>query len=287
MRQYRRLSLVGAFITIALMSLLTACGNATGTTTTGSTSANATTTPSSVKSSSVPLKVTSVDINLSVPTLGNDTCGTNITETYTATFHFPANNAGGQVAFTSTTNNGRASQPATLAVSAGQTSATYAFSWSGQLSADNTVPGPGGVQVTAPNAYTSQLVAPSGACTQAASTPFKVTSIGLSAGPDLSGHVCGTNFTESYTATFNIASGGPGGTIVFQYTTNNGRSSSSNVSLVVAAAQTTATYVFKWSGTLSQSHTDPGIGIVMMSAPSQVTSPSTTPPGGVGACTTM
>ena len=58
------------------------------------------------------------------------------------------------------------------------------------------------------------------------STPFQVTSIGVSAGPNLSGYRCGTTFTESYTATFTLAPGGPGGTILFQYTTNNGRSSS-------------------------------------------------------------
>jgi len=94
-------------------------------------------------------------------------------------------------------------------------------------------------------------------------------------------------FTESYTATFTLAPGGPGGTILFQYTTNNGRSSSATNSLVVAAGQTTATFVFKWSGTLTVSHTAPGIGMVMLLAPSQMISPSATPPGGVGACSTM
>jgi hypothetical protein len=284
MRSYYRLSLVSAFIAIALMSLLSACGNATGTTTTGST--HSTITTSSVKltnssTTSVPLKVTSVDISLSVPALGSYTCGTNITETYTATFHFPANNAGGQVAFETTTNNGRASQPASMMVSAGQTSATAVFSWSGPLSSANTVPGAGGVMVTAPNAYTSTLVSPTGACVpSAASTPFQVTSIGLTAGPEVTGHRCGSNYTATYTATFNIAPGGPGGTIVFQYTTNNGRSSSSNVSLPVSAGQTTATYVFTWTGSLPQDHTAPGTGIVMMSAPSQLISSSATPAGG-------
>jgi hypothetical protein len=94
-------------------------------------------------------------------------------------------------------------------------------------------------------------------------------------------------FTESYTSTFTLAPGGPGGTILFQYTTNNGRSSSATNSLVVAAGQTTATYVFKWSGTLTVSHTAPGIGMVMLLAPSQMISPAATPPGGVGACSTM
>ena len=138
---------------------------------------------------------------------------------------------------------------------------------------------------TTPGATPSNTPAPSS--TTKSSTPFQVTSIGVSAGPDLSGYRCGTTFTESYTATFTLAPGGPGGTILFQYTTNNGRSSSATTSLVVAAGQTTATYVFKWSGTLTVSHTAPGIGMVMLLAPSQMISPAATPPGGVGACSTM
>ena len=207
-------------------------------------------------------------------------CGTNTTETYKALFHFPANNAGGLVKFEYTTNNGRGSQPASFSVRPGQTSATYAFSWSGPVDSSNTTPGHGGVTVTSPNAYTSDLLAPLGPCIPAQAAPFKVNSISLAASPEVTGHRCGTSFTETYTATFHIAAGGPGGTLVFQYTTNNGRSSSSNVSLHVAAGQTTATYVFKWSGTLPESHTAPGVGIVMVSAPNQITSPSVTPDGG-------
>ncbi|GCF10611.1 hypothetical protein [Dictyobacter arantiisoli] len=271
----------------ALLALvLAACGNAAGTTTSGS--ADVPTNSSSTKtqttaSSTVPLTVMSVDIALDHPTIRNIACGANMTETYTATFHFPANNAGGQVNFTYTTNNGRGSQPASLSVHRGQTSATYTFSWSGQLDASNTLPGRGGVMVTSPNAYTSDLVAPLGPCNPGpppAAAPFSVTSIDLVAGPEVTGHRCGSSFTENYTATFHIAVGGPGGSIVFQYTTNNGRSSSSNVSLPVAAGQTTATYTFYWSGQLPQSHTAPGIGIVMMSAPNQIISPAATPPGG-------
>jgi hypothetical protein len=281
MKKYSLLSHLSAFIAIALMSLLSACGNApTSTAPPSITSSVGNASPTNSSTASIPLKVTGVDINLSVPTLSKYTCGTNITETYTATFHFPAHNAGGQVKFESTTNNGRSSQPATLTVSPDQTTATYAFSWSGQLSSDNTVPGRGGVMVTAPNSLTSDLVAPSGTCTVEAPVAFKVSSIELAASPEVTGHRCGSSFTENYTATFHIVPGSAGGTIVFQYTTNNGRSSSANVSLHVAAGQTTATYVFKWSGPLPQDHTAPGTGIVMMSAPNQITSPSAIPDGG-------
>lgn len=227
----------------------------------------------------VALQVLNVAITVSPSSLNGYTCGTNLQITYTATFHFPAGNAGGQVQFAYTTSNGRGSTPAHLAVVPGQMTATYAFTWSGSLPADHTAPGPGGVMVTAPNSYTSPLVAPTGACSSAMSGPFKVIGIELSASPSLIGTHCGTFFTEKYTAIFHIAPGGPGGTIVFQYTTNNGRSSSANISLHVAALQTSATYTFTWSGILPADHTAPGTGIVLMSAPNQGESPAASPVG--------
>ncbi len=248
---------------------LVACGGTGG-------NGGSNTTPTPV---TVPLQVTSVDIAVG-PSLNGHTCGSQFTETYTATFHFPANNAGGPVQFQYTTDNGRGSTPASLTIPAGQTTATHQFTWSGQLPADHTAPGNGGVMVTSPNSFTSPLVAPSGSCTIGAPSTFQVTSIELSTSPSLAGIACGTQFTETYTATFHIAPNGPGGTIVFQYTTNNGRGST-NATLNVAAGQTTATYQFTWSGKLPADHTAPGTGIVLMSAPNQGESPAVIP---VGSC---
>jgi hypothetical protein len=285
--RYIRIWFFNVLVALILASLFAACGYASTDTVSASpdpvkhisTSSSSTNLMSNTSSSSVPLKVKSVNINVNPSSLSNYTCGSTITETYTATFHFPVHNAGGQVKFEYTTNNGRASEPASLTVKAGQTSAIYTFYWSGPLPADHTAPGPGGVMVTSPNSYTSTLVAPSGACSPATSAPFKVDSIGLTASPPLTGHACGSFFTETYTATFHIAAGSPGGTIVFQYTTNNGRSSSPNVSLAVAPGQTTATYTFTWSGSLPADHTAPGVGIVMASAPNQLISQSAVPSG--------
>ncbi len=284
MSKRMQFSLFTAFLALIMVSLFAACGTpnstatATASPTTTTSSATSTASPSN---STVPLKVIGVDISLSIPTIRSTTCGTNVTESYSAIFHFSTNNSGGTVTFQTTTNNGRSSQPASLTIRPQQTSATYTFSQSGQVNSDNVFPGRGGVQVTAPNSYTSDLVAPLGPCRSATTTsPFQVTRIGLAAGPEVTGHRCETQFTEYYTATFHIAPSGSGGTIVFQYTIDNGRSSSANVSLPIAADQTTATYTFQWSGTLPQSHTAPGIGIVMMSAPNQMISPPATPPGG-------
>jgi len=262
----RRFCSIVLFFLVLCLSLA-ACGNGGGSGNGGS----------SPTPTAVPLKVTSVEIAIG-PSLNGHTCGSQFTETYTATFHFLAKNVGGQVQFQYTTNNGRGSTPASLTIAAGQTSATYQFTWSGQLPADHTAPGPGGVMVTSPNALTSQMVAPSGSCTTAAPSAFQVTSIDLSASPSLAGIACGTQFTETYTATFHIAPNGPGGTIVFQYTTNNGRGST-NATLNVPAGQTTATYQFTWSGKLPADHTAPGIGIVLMSAPNQGESPAAIPSG--------
>ncbi len=112
----------------------------------------------------VPLKVTSVDMSVTPTSIAGLTCGTNVTVTYTATFHVPSNSAGGTVQFEYTVNNGRGQTPASINFSPGQTVRTYTFTWSGALPADHTYPAPGGIQVTSPNQLTSQLVAPTGMC---------------------------------------------------------------------------------------------------------------------------
>lgn len=109
------------------------------------------------------LKVMSVEIAVG-PSLNGQTCGSPFTETYTATFHFPANHTGGQVQFQYTTDNGRGSTPASLTIPAGQTTATYQFTWSGKLPADHTAPGTGIVFLSAPNQGESPAAIPSGSC---------------------------------------------------------------------------------------------------------------------------
>lgn len=224
------------------------------------------------------LTVLGVDMAVSPQTLSGYACGANVTVTYTATFHFPVNNPGGQVAFQYTTDNGRGDTQDSLTVQPGQTSVPYKFTWSGALPADHTMPEPGGVIVTAPNSLTSALVGPSGTCS-AATAAFAVTSVAVTAGPSLSGQTCGSQFTETYTATFHIAPNGPGGTITFTYTTDNGRSNSQSVNLQVAAGQTVIKSKFYWKGTLPADHTEPGVGIVLVTAPNAVTSTGGVPTG--------
>lgn len=111
-----------------------------------------------------PFKVIGVDMAVNPKSLAGWSCGTATTVTYTATFHIAANSPGGTIHFLYTWNNGRGSPSASVTVGPGQTTATYSYTWSGNLPADHTVPGNGGVMVTSPNALTSSLVKPDGMC---------------------------------------------------------------------------------------------------------------------------
>lgn len=113
---------------------------------------------------SAPFQVTSVAMSVSPTSIGGMRCGTFVTVTYTATFHFATNGPGGTMRFAYTVNNGRGSNPASVTVAAGQTMARYTFTWSGALPTDHTYPEPGGVIVQSPNTINSRLLGPSGTC---------------------------------------------------------------------------------------------------------------------------
>jgi len=101
---------------------------------------------------------------VSPTTIAGMACGTQIIVTYTATFHIAPGGPGGTIQFGYTVNNGRGTTNASLSVAAGQTTATYSFTWKGALPPDHTYPSDGGVSVNNPNQITSSLVAPTGSC---------------------------------------------------------------------------------------------------------------------------
>src|SRR5947209_6803141 len=84
------------FICLAVFSLA-ACGS------NGGSGAGATPTPSPTP---VPFKVTSVDLVVNPNSIAGKICGSPASFTYTATFHIPANTAGGTIQFSYTLNNG-------------------------------------------------------------------------------------------------------------------------------------------------------------------------------------
>jgi hypothetical protein len=140
---------------------ITACGgggNSSATPTPGVTPTSTPTTPAAQ------FKVASVDMAVNPTSIAGLTCGTNLTVTYTATFHVPTNSPGGTVQFGYTVNNGRGESMASIIFAPGETTKTYSFTWQGALPPDHTYPEPGGVMVTSPNQVTSSLVGPTGMC---------------------------------------------------------------------------------------------------------------------------
>lgn len=258
-RLFPRLAL--AFLTAFLLA---ACTN------TGSSGSGSTPT-------AMPFSVSSVDLAVSPDSLAGIACGSSLTLTYTVTFHVAAGGPGGTIQFAYTVNNGRSQTNASVTVAAGQTTATYSFTSAGNVGGQYAYPGIAQVLVISPNAVQSPQIQPSGSC--GASAAFQVTNVDMAVSPaSIAGSACGTQTKVTYTATFQIAPGGPGGTIQFSYTVNNGRSST-NASIPVAAGQTTATYSFTWSGQLPADHTAPGLGGVVVDSPNQVTSPLVAPTG--------
>jgi len=204
-------------------------------------------------------------------------CDTHVTVTYTATFHATPSSSGGTVLFGSTSTNGRGQRNASIHFAAGQTTGTFQFTWSGMLPIDHTSPGPGGVQVTSPNQLTSSLVGPTGQCTSSAA--FQVTKVAISVSPtSIQGLSCGTAVVVTYTATIHAAANGPGGTVQFSYTVNNGRGQIP-VSITFSPGQTVRISTFTWSGALPADHTYPGRGGIQVTSPNQVTSPLVAPRG--------
>ncbi|MBE3561640.1 MAG: hypothetical protein IMW89_20815 [Ktedonobacteraceae bacterium] len=234
-------------------------------------------TPSASATTPTPFKVTSVDLVVNPASIADKPCGSSASFTYTATFHIPANTAGGSIQFEYTLNNGRSTAPASVKVGPGETAKTFTFTSSGTLPPDHTYPGLAGVHVTSPNAVNSPMVKPAGTCVE--SSAFKVTSIDMTVSPkSLTGLKCSTSLTVTYTATFHIAPNSPGGTIQFFYTVNNGRSSAP-ASVTVGPGETTATYTFTWSGALPADHVYPGQGGVMTTSPNEIISRLVKPEG--------
>ena len=227
----------------------------------------------------VPLKVTSVSMSVTPESIANESCGTNLTVTYTALFHVAPNSAGGTVQFEYTVNNGRGQTPASITFNPGETTKSYTFMWSGALPIDHSYPEPGGVQVTSPNQLTSPLVGPAGQCTPA---NFQVTKVDMAVSPtSIQGLSCGSSIVVTYTATIHVAPGSSGGTLQLNYTVDNGRGQTP-ASINFGQGETTKTYTFTWSGALPADHTFPEPGGVQVTSPNQLTSQRVAP---TGACT--
>jgi len=101
---------------------------------------------------------------------------------------------------------------------------------------------------------------------------FHVNSVQLSISPTtLRTWRCGDYIQVVYHATFNVSSGSSGGTMRFSWTINNGRGQT-NAQLAIIPGQTHTDYTFTWQGALPADHTQPGVAIVLVTAPNTVES---------------
>ncbi len=104
------------------------------------------------------------------------------------------------------------------------------------------------------------------------STAFRVTSIDMTVTPiSVSTWRCGSFIQVVYNAMFHVISGPNGGTIVFSYTLNNGRSQTPE-KLTIIPGQHLSNFVFTWQGSLPPDHTFPGPGGVLVTNPNFIVS---------------
>ncbi len=130
-----------------------------------------------------------------------------------------------------------------------------------------------GVVGAAPVASSHSHVASSNA------TTFQVTSITMSVTPStVSLWKCGSYIQVVYNAVFHVNSGPNGGTIVFSYTVNNGRSQTSE-KLTILPGQQQTNFTFTWQGSLPIDHTYPGLGGVSVTSPNSIQSQMVMPSG--------
>src|SRR6266581_3259605 len=89
---------------------------------------------------------------------------------------------------------------------------------------------------------------------------------------------CGSFIQVVYNAVFHVVSGPKGGTIVFSYTVNNGRSQTPE-KLTILPGQHLSNFVFTWQGSLPSDHTFPAPGGVLVTSPNHLISQRVVPAG--------
>jgi hypothetical protein len=145
-----------------------------GVTPTATPTATATATPGATPTATpttVPFQVTTINLTVDPLSVAGQSCGTQLTLTYTATFNVLAKGPGGAIQFTYTTDGGRTTKTGVVQLSPGETSMKFQFPSSGTLELNGAFPGAGQVTTTSPNTVSSQAVTPSGACTPVTATP--------------------------------------------------------------------------------------------------------------------
>ncbi len=108
---------------------------------------------------------------------------------------------------------------------------------------------------------------------------FSVTSIDMSVTPTtVSIWKCGSFIQVVYNAVFHVVSGTKGGTMVFSFTANNGRSQTAE-KLTILPGQHQSNFVFTAQGSLPSDHTFPAPGGVFVTSPNHLVSQRVVPAG--------
>jgi hypothetical protein len=108
---------------------------------------------------------------------------------------------------------------------------------------------------------------------------FRVTSIDISVTPNTTSlWTCGSSIQVVYNAVFHVVSGPNGGTIVFSYTINNGRSQTME-KLTILPSQRLSNFTFTWQGSLPSDHTYPEPGGILVTSPNTLQSQMVWPAG--------
>lgn len=108
---------------------------------------------------------------------------------------------------------------------------------------------------------------------------FRVTSIDMSVTPSTTSlWKCGSYIQVVYNAVFHVVSGPNGGTIVFSYTVNNGRSQTAE-KLTILPGQRLSNFTFTWQGSLPGDHTYPEPGGILVTSPNTLHSQMVLPAG--------
>lgn len=109
--------------------------------------------------------------------------------------------------------------------------------------------------------------------------PFRVTSIDMSVTPTtVSIWKCGSFIQVVYNAVFHVVSGPKGGTMVFSFTVNNGRSQTPE-KLTILPGQHQTNFVFTAQQSLPRDHTFPAPGGVLVTSPNHIQSQRVSPAG--------
>lgn len=263
--------IISIVITLLLVEGVAACGGATSSDTSSTTTTDSSTSPTP---NATPSQLVSVVTSISPNSFTGIACGSTATFTFTSVITVNAGSAGGAVNYTWTI--GSSHFPGQVTFASGQSSATVTYVLK-NVANPNAANISGSLSAILNNqTMASSPASVSGICSYAGK--FQVTSIGLSVNPaSVSGYVCNTIITFTYTATITVAPNTNGGVVTLQW----GHSSSPTTLFFgpYAPGQNIKTSTFTLTGKTLRNGIFPQPISVTSTSPNTVTSAAVKPYG--------